>query len=171
MSYYIGEIVMMATPILPTGMLECNGAILNIVDHPILFTSLGTTYGGDGVTTFAIPDMRGRTLIGVGTLGDDEYVLGVPGGVESVVLTADQIPAHSHTLNGVDVDGNQSNPSPVAGPNSFAKPTAEWYYADNNGSTGNVADLSSTGTNTPHSNLQPSLGVKYCIVASNIVEA
>jgi microcystin-dependent protein len=167
MSYYVGEITMLATPQLPAGWMECDGTLLNITDYPILFSVISNTYGGDGTTTFALPDMRGRTLLGVGTLGDDVYLLGVPGGEEVVQLTADQIPAHSHSLNGVDLMGTTSLVSPPSGPNSFAKPTADKYYTDDFTTTGRVANLSDTGTNTPHSNLQPSLGIKYCIVVTN----
>lgn len=96
---YIGEISMFAGNFAPKNWAYCNGQLLSISQNTALFSILGTTYGGDGITTFALPDLRGRSPIGVGQgPGLGSYALGETGGTEKVTELISQMPAHSHTL-------------------------------------------------------------------------
>src|ERR1700761_932213 len=96
---YVGEIRMFAGNFNPNGWRFCDGSLLPISENETLFQLLGTTYGGDGVNTFQLPDLRGRVPIHMGTGGGATYVIGQLAGVENVTLTTAQIPAHSHTVN------------------------------------------------------------------------
>src|ERR1700756_1351782 len=96
---YVGEIRMFAGNFAPAGWMFCEGQLLPISNYETLFNLLGTTYGGDGQTTFGLPDLRGRALIHQGT-GLSSYVIGEQIGVENVTLTGAQMPAHVHTFSG-----------------------------------------------------------------------
>src|SRR5215468_1260472 len=91
---YVGEIRIFAGNFAPAGWMFCNGALLPISENPTLFNLIGTTYGGDGQETFAVPNMQGRVPIHQGS----GYTIGQVGGVESVTLTTNQIPSHTHPL-------------------------------------------------------------------------
>src|SRR5512136_2572601 len=94
---YVGEIRMFAGNFAPQGWMFCEGQLLPISQYDALFNLIGTTYGGDGINTFALPDLRGRVIVGPGQgSGLSNYVLGQQGGVETVTLTTNQIPQHSH---------------------------------------------------------------------------
>src|SRR5512143_818219 len=110
-SPYVGEIRMFGGNYAPVGWAFCNGAIMPISENETLFNLIGTTYGGDGQTTFALPDLRGRLPLHMGQGGGlSNYVIGQQGGVETVILTTQQIPARSHVPQAVSVSGNQSTP-------------------------------------------------------------
>src|SRR5512138_3168989 len=94
---YVGEVKMFAGNFAPAGWMFCEGQLLPISEYETLFILIGTTYGGDGQSTFALPDLRGRLPLHNGTdSGGMTYVIGEAGGVESVTLTTNQIPAHNH---------------------------------------------------------------------------
>jgi microcystin-dependent protein len=95
-SPYLGEIRMFAGTFAPVGWLMCDGSILPISDYDALFQLIGTTYGGDGQSTFALPDLRGRMPVHMGTNAGTTFTVGEAAGVETVTLTPDQMPAHSH---------------------------------------------------------------------------
>src|SRR6267143_3034579 len=109
---YVGEIRMFAGNFAPAGWMFCEGQLLPISENETLFNLIGTTYGGDGQSTFALPDLRGRVPIHMGTKAGTTYQLAEKAGEESVTLTVQQIPAHSHALlvsnNAV---GLQTNPT------------------------------------------------------------
>src|SRR6185295_12464655 len=108
---FIGMIVMFAGNFAPRNWAFCNGQLLSIAQNTALFSILGTTYGGDGRTTFALPDLRGRVPIHPGQgPGTSNYSLGQQGGVENVTVTQNQLPAHSHGVNAVAQGGNQASP-------------------------------------------------------------
>jgi len=108
---YIGEIRMFAGSFAPVGWAFCDGALQAIADNQALFQLLGTTYGGDGVTTFALPDLRGRVPLHFGaSAGTSTYTLAQTGGVESVILSLNQIPSHSHAPQGQSGAGTQASP-------------------------------------------------------------
>src|SRR3954451_14775137 len=94
---YVGEIRMFAGNFAPAGWMFCDGTLLPISDNETLFNLIGTTYGGDGQQTFALPDLRGRVPVHQGT-GQSAYDLAESGGVEQVTLTTQQTPAHNHAL-------------------------------------------------------------------------
>jgi len=112
MENYIGEIRMFAGNFAPQDWALCNGSLLPIAQNEALFTLLGTTYGGDGVTTFQLPDLRSRVPVHVGNgTGIPNVVAGQTGGTENVTLTVANLPAHSHTINGVNATGTSGNPA------------------------------------------------------------
>lgn len=114
---FIGQISMFAGNFAPRGWAFCNGQLLSVSQHTALFSILGTTYGGNGQTTFALPDFRGRGPVHIGQGSDTStYMLGEAGGVESVTLTISQMPAHSHLVTkagsgSLQVAGTGSNAS------------------------------------------------------------
>ena len=112
MDPYIGQILLVPFNFAPNGWAFCNGQLLPISQYTALFALLGTTYGGNGVSNFALPDLRGRVPVGF-TQGPglSNYVLGELGGAESVTLQVTQIPAHNHQLQAANVAATQPNPS------------------------------------------------------------
>jgi len=157
---FLGEIRPFAFGFPPKGWASCDGQLLPIAQNTALFSLLGTMYGGDGRTTFALPDLRGRAGMHV----NSAHTQGERGGQESVTLTTAQIPPHSHTANCSNVAGTQTSP-------------AGKFWAQDSG--GNVV-FSSTGGATmaataagnvggaPHPNMQPYLVVNYCIALQGI---
>src|SRR6186997_452380 len=107
---YVGEIRMFAGNFPPVGWMFCDGQLLPISENETLFQLIGTTYGGDGESTFGLPDLRGRLPIHQGDNQGSTFALGEEGGVEEVTLTTQQIPAHSHALLGSTGNGSQANP-------------------------------------------------------------
>src|SRR5215216_1999859 len=109
---YVGEIRMFAGNFAPAGWMFCEGQLLPISENETLFQLIGTTYGGDGESTFALPDLQGRLPIHMGTGPDGiTYQIGENGGVESVTLTTQQIPSHSHALLGSSAAATLTSPS------------------------------------------------------------
>lgn len=110
---FLGQIAFVPYNFAPKYWAECNGQILPIAQNQALFSLLGTTYGGNGTTTFALPDMRGRVLVHNGQApgGATNYTMGEIGGAESVTLLITQMPAHNHTINAVTAEGNQNSPT------------------------------------------------------------
>jgi microcystin-dependent protein len=157
-SPYVGEIRMFAGNFAPAGWAFCNGALLPISENPTLFQLIGTTYGGDGTSTFALPDLRSRVPIHVGP----GFSLGQPGGAEIVTLTTSQIPAHSHVPLAQSNSGNQ--PSPQG--NLWAQTTLN-LYADNpppsSSLTFAASAIGSAGGSQPHDNMIPFLVVNFII--------
>ena len=109
---FLGQIAFVGFNFAPNGWAECNGQLLPISQNTALFALLGTQYGGNGTTNFALPDMRGRVVVhsGQGPLLSN-YNQGETGGAESVTLTASQMPSHSHTVNAVTAEGNDASPT------------------------------------------------------------
>src|SRR3954454_11903051 len=105
-SPYIGEIRMFAGSFAPAGWAFCNGALLPISENETLFQLIGTTYGGDGQSTFALPNLCGRAPLHQGTGAGSTYIVGEAAGVESVTLTTQQIPKHNHPFLATQSDGN-----------------------------------------------------------------
>lgn len=119
---FIGEITMFAGNFAPRGWAFCNGQLLSVSQHTALFSILGTTYGGNGQTTFALPNLQGRVPVHIGKSPDtSNYMLGEAGGVESVTLTISQMPAHSHQ---VTKSGSGSLQVAGTGSNALTTPSA-----------------------------------------------
>src|SRR3954453_6845221 len=108
---YIGEIRLFGGNFAPAGWAFCDGSTLPISEYDTLFNLIGTTYGGDGQETFALPDLRGRVPVHQGTASGPTFQLGESGGTESVTLTAQQIPAHSHSLLASGSQGTDNSPA------------------------------------------------------------
>jgi microcystin-dependent protein len=157
---YIGEIRMFAGNFAPAGWLFCNGALLAISEYEPLFQLIGTTYGGDGQTTFALPDMRGRLPLHEGGLAGNAYQLGELGGVEAVTLTAQQIPNHTHRLSASADAASSLN----AAGNVLGTPlTATPLFAAPADTPLSSQAISSFGGSQPHTNMQPFLCVNFII--------
>jgi microcystin-dependent protein len=164
----LGEIKMFAGNFAPQGWALCQGQLLAIAQNTALFSILGTTYGGNGTSTFALPDFRGRVPLSFGQgLGLQNYVLGEQIGAENVTLLSTQIPAHNHTVNAVASGGNQA--SPASGSLAIESTgTSLNYSSAATNSTMNPNMISGGGQNQPHSNIQPILCVNFIIALQGI---
>ena len=153
---YVGEIRMFAGNFAPAGWMFCSGQLLPISENETLFNLIGTTYGGDGESTFALPDLQSRVPIHWG----NGFVLAENGGVEEVTLTVQQIPSHTHPLQGAGVTGDQISPSGKLSANSF---NVTPYINDVQSGNFNAGAITPTGGSQPHTNLQPYLAINFII--------
>ena len=161
-SPYVGEIRMFGGSFAPAGWMFCDGQLLPISENETLFKLIGTTYGGDGENTFALPDLRGRLPIHRGTLAGTTFTLAESAGVEQVTLTTQQIPIHNHAhLCSSGGGQNSSNPA-----NSVASPADLSQYSTAAADTqmGTPAMFSDgTGGSQPHENMMPYLCISFII--------
>jgi microcystin-dependent protein len=153
---YVGEIRMFAGNFAPAGWMFCEGQLLPISENETLFQLIGTTFGGDGESTFALPDLRGRIPIHQG----DGFILAETGGAEEITLTVQQIPAHSHPLLASGDVGNQVNVENNLTSNSQG---AIPYIEDPSTLNMNAAAISPTGGSQPHTNFQPYLCINFIL--------
>jgi microcystin-dependent protein len=155
---YVGEIRMFAGNFAPAGWMFCEGQLLPISENETLFQLIGTTYGGDGQSTFALPDLRGRLPMHQGS----GFILAETGGVETVTLTTQQIPIHTHPFlaSGNNADSTQPT-SNMAGVETVFGVTA--YGTDLPKTTLLPTMISITGGSQPHNNFQPYLCVDFII--------
>jgi microcystin-dependent protein len=166
---FIGQIVRVGFNFAPAGWAKCEGQLLLIVQYEALFNLIGTTYGGDGQTTFALPDLRGRGPISMGQApGTSNYVIGQNGGTESITLTGQQMPQHPHFANLLPSAGNSSLPgtsSLVAneGPAGITMIYTYAPYDQNNQTALSGASIAPGPGGQPHENRQPLLAVTYCL--------
>ena len=153
---YVGEIRMFGGNFAPAGWMFCEGQLLPISENETLFNLIGTTYGGDGQETFALPDLRGRLPIHQG----NSFILAQTGGTEEVTLTVQQIPLHTHALLGSAVNGSQPGP---AG-NLLANSTVVTPYApETPNQTMATTSITPVGGSQPHTNFQPYLCIDFII--------
>lgn len=159
---YLGEIRYVSFNFAPQGWALCNGQLLSINANTALFNLIGTTYGGDGKTNFALPDMRGRVPVATGQgVGLTGRVIGQQGGQETVALTVAQMPAHRHTLYASSAAANSKGP---AG-NALASTSSTPIYTNQTPEVALQAASSNVrGQSQPHENMQPYLAVT-CIIA------
>jgi microcystin-dependent protein len=159
---YVGEIRMFAGNFAPAGWMFCDGSQLAISENETLFQLIGTTYGGDGQSTFNLPDLRGRVPVHQGTdpATATVFTLAEAAGVESVTLTTQQIPQHNHVLMATTATGTQANP----GGNLLANSQGPQPYIQED-PDGNLSPqtLAPAGGSQPHENLQPFLGINFII--------
>jgi microcystin-dependent protein len=155
---YIGEIRSVGFNFAPQGWSFCDGTVLSIAENEALFALLGTTYGGDGQTTFALPDLRGRIPLHQGSNLGTNYVVGESGGAETVTLSEQQMPPHSHTIGAVSSTGNSNTPSGAV----FAASAEEQYAGAANTTLANSI-VQSVGGGQPHDNRIPYLCVTFII--------
>jgi microcystin-dependent protein len=159
-SPFIGEIMMFGGNFAPRNWAFCDGQILSIAQNTALFSLLGTTYGGDGRTTFALPDLRGRIPIHVGAgPGLSGRSWGQKGGQESVTLTTQQLPSHQHTQRGTDSEATSADPTDGLA----AKAQNITYNSTGSPVDMNAASSGNTGGSQPHNNMQPYLCVNFVI--------
>lgn len=169
---YIGEVRMFALPFAPRHWADCAGQQMAINQNQALFSLLGTVFGGNGTTTFGLPDYRGRTPLGLGTDPGPgtNYISGQVGGLENVTLLTSQIPPHTHAFYAQNGPANSPNPSPASGDNLCAVPDIGNYYvaADNNLAALAADALGTSGGNQAHNNLQPSLVLRFSIALQGV---
>ena len=155
----------------PKGWAYCNGQIMSIAQNQALFSLLGTTYGGDGISTFALPNMISRLSVhfGQGT-GLSNYALGQTGGQTDVTLTTQSIPSHMHTLNAVKANATGANITNQSLPAQPTAGTTPRLYASGTVTTHQLApaSVSIAGTGFPHDNMMPSLCVAFIIALQGL---
>lgn len=170
MDQYLGEIRMFGGNFAPIGWALCNGQTLSISENEALYTLIGTTYGGDGVQTFVLPDLRGRAPIHQGQgNGLTNRVLGQQVGTETVTLITNQMPAHSHGFSAFNSYGTV--PSPAQG--FLAKSTDQSLvgnpiYATTTDTTMNPNSVTVAGGSQPHENFQPTLAINFIIATTGV---
>jgi microcystin-dependent protein len=153
---YVGEIRIFAGNFAPAGWMFCDGQLLPISENEVLFQLIGTTYGGDGESTFALPDLRGRLPLHQGS----SHILAQTGGVESVTLTTSQIPNHTHPFLASTANGTQIAPAnEVLGSLQGVK----IYRAGAATITMDPQSVTPAGGNQPHSNFQPYICLDFII--------
>lgn len=159
---YVSEIRMFAGNFAPMGWALCDGRLLDIGGNELLFSLIGTTYGGNGQTNFALPDLRGRAPIHTG----NGYNLGQLGGTESVTLTVKHLPAHAHTAVASMADATVSDPTGVLWGAVGATP----FVANPSSGTVqmNAGAIAPSGGNTPHDNMMPYLTISYIIALDGL---
>ena len=161
---FVGEIQLFGGNFAPRGWAFCDGQLLAVSQNDTLFSLLGTLYGGDGRTTFGLPDLRGRIPLHQGTgIGLSPRQLGSKGGEEQVTLTSNQMPSHSHAVSASDAPGTQNNPTGqvLAKPANDTGNSRLYDNADPIDNHLNNAAIASTGGQQPHSNLMPFECVNY----------
>ncbi|GGX36119.1 phage tail protein [Undibacterium squillarum] len=161
MDPYVGEITLFAFNRVPQGWLPCNGQLLPIAQYTALYSLLATTYGGDGKTTFALPDLRGRVTVGMGSAQvSPSYTMGLAAGEESVTLTTSTIPAHTHPVemvNGAPTSNNPLGKMLCQSKTNIYAPGTSGIQPLHSGS------MSIAGASQGHENRQPSTALQFCI--------
>ena len=153
---FIGEIRLFAGNFAPSGWMYCNGQLLQISENETLFNLIGTTYGGDGQSTFALPNLQSRVPVHQG----NGYTFAQMAGVETVTLTANQLPSHSHAPQGNSGSGTLNNPAN----NVWAAAASAKQFTDQAAnSVMNAAAMTSSGGSQPHDNMVPYLTVNFII--------
>jgi microcystin-dependent protein len=159
---FLGQLMLASWNFAPKGYATCNGQLLQINQNQALFSLLGTTYGGDGRTTFALPNLQGRTPIGYGA----GFNLGLVGGEDAHTLTQKEVPSHIHNLQGTS--GAANTPDPTPSMLAVTTGNAKLYGGASSLSPMNSAIVASAGGSLPHENRQPLLVMTWCIALSGI---
>jgi microcystin-dependent protein len=164
---FIGEIRMVGFNYAPKGWAKCEGQLLPINQYQPLFALIGTQFGGNGTTTFALPDLRGRIPMGDGTgIGLTSRSIGENGGSETNIITVNQMPSHNHTVSAVSTEGNQNSPS---GNLPADTKILDKEYSNTNGDViMKNTMIGNTGNNQPVNNIQPFLTVNYIIALEGV---
>jgi microcystin-dependent protein len=158
---FIGEMIWVPYNFAPRGWASCDGQLLPISQNTALFSLLGTTYGGDGITTFALPDMQGRVMINAGQgAGLSLYGQGQAGGESAHTLTQNEMPVHSHVFQASTATGTVTTPSG----NLYAASASGKQYGQNPAATMSALSVAGTGGGQPHNNMMP-YGTLNCIIA------
>jgi len=158
--FYLGQIVAMGFNFAPKGWAQCNGQLLPIAQNQALFSLLGTVYGGNGTTNFALPDLRSRAPVHYNAGGSTGYPLGAIGGVENVTLLPNQLPIHTHSVSGTNDPGSTRVPDAAL----FGKDNTAIYATVGGPQVPlSASTIAPAGNTQPHPNVQPYLAVNYCI--------
>jgi microcystin-dependent protein len=170
MESFIGDIRLFAGNYAPQGWMFCDGSLLSISEYDALFALIGTTYGGDGQTTFAVPDLRSRVPVGQGAgPGLSNRIMGERFGSENVTLLTAQMPQHSHALNATTATAS----SPQPGGRLFAQTGSDNLYGpapatDPQPQTFAANAVTVSGGSQPHDNIMPSMGLNYIIALQGV---
>jgi len=152
---FVGEIRMFGGNFAPAGWALCDGQAMPIAENDVLFTLIGTTYGGDGQNTFALPDLRGRIPLHQGT----NYPIGQSAGSEDVTLTTQQMPIHTHTAQAQSESGSQATPANGL----WAFSSLNQFSTNSANGTLNAGAIAPAGGSQPHTNMMPYLVVSFII--------
>ncbi|MBK0114968.1 MULTISPECIES: phage tail protein [Delftia] len=169
---YLGEIRLFAWNRIPKGWMACSGQTLGITQNQALFSLLGVTYGGDGVTTFKLPDLRGRVSMHWSSTDSPAVALGTSAGSEHVTLTVSNLPGHTHMLAASTGGGDSAtftdNYMATAMVTSTPPAATNFYAPPGNLVALDPGSVSPTGGNLPHENCQPSLVLNPCIAVQGV---
>ena len=173
--FFIGQIMMAGFSFAPKLFGQCNGQLLPIAQNQALFSLLGTQYGGDGRTTFALPDLRGRTPVGYESSVDPGWQppvvrIGQVAGTENVTLLQTNLPTHTHSVNASTAGGDSRNAGGRIYATSISTATPPNLYAASTGTAvpQNLQTFAPVGGNQPHPNLQPYSTINFCIALQGI---
>lgn len=161
---FLSEIRLMSFEFAPKGWALCNGQLMPINQNQALFSLLGTSFGGDGQTNFALPDLRGRTPIHAGS----GHTLGERGGEQAHTLSIAEMPQHTHVLNGTSNNATQPSPSPNNETMGYAKAGNQMYGGPQNLVAMSSLMVGNTGGSQAHLNMQPYLTISFCIALQGI---
>ena len=171
---FLGQVIRVGFTFAPAGWMRCEGQLLPIDQFSALFNLIGTTYGGDGQTTFALPDLRGRVPLSMGQgPGLSSYTIGQISGSEAVTLISQQIPQHQHFVNVITSAGSSSTPGPSVllaneGPQGVSQVFTYAPFDQANQTGLNTPSIGASGGNQPHENRQPFLVIRYCIAVEGV---
>lgn len=166
---YVGQVVSVAFDFAPVDWLPCDGRLVNISDYETLFTLIGTTYGGDGVTQFALPNLSGTVAVGAGTGPNlSSYSVGQAGGAETVTLTAAQLPAHTHPMFASGTTGTTNTPNADSLAAYSGQDGVPYSTATPSIAMSTQALLPVAGGGQPHENRQPLLCLNYIIAMQGL---
>jgi microcystin-dependent protein len=170
---FVGEIEIFAFNFAPYGWAQCQGQLLPISQNTALFSLLGTQFGGDGKSNFALPNLQGTIPVSQGQApGLSDYNVGETGGSEKVSLIVSQIPQHAHTLAAAPVAARISTPSSTAALGGTEHGTPDVYAtAATTGSVMNTNIIGTAGGSQPHNNMMPYLTLNYCIALQGVFPA
>lgn len=161
---YLGQIQLFSFPFAPKGYLRCDGQLLSIAQNQALFSILGTNYGGDGRTTFALPDLRGRAPFQY----DNQFPLGARGGQETHTLISPEMPQHNHMLLTDATTAGTSNVNTPASNTVFGQSSPATIYGSPASSSLDPTAVGANGGSQPHNNLMPYLAINYSIATQGL---
>lgn len=172
---YLGEVMIYPYTFCPRGWTEANGQLLSVSQYTALFSLYGTNFGGDGRTTFGLPDLRGRVPMHLGTgPGLSPRTIGQKFGTETETMTVNQMPSHSHTVNSVSGQGDKGGPNsdflsaPGANDGSLKYNDLKMYHDGPATATMDPGMIASTGGNQPQNNIQPVQVLRYCVALEGL---
>jgi microcystin-dependent protein len=169
---FIGQLQPMAFPFAPRNWATCDGQLLAISQNTALFSLLGTYYGGDGVSTFQLPDLRSRVPMHNGTFAGSSYVIGQIGGTENVTLLESNLPQHTHSFSGTSNSANvgslTANGAALAQIYDPTGAAGNYYAPDATTQVLNPGSVGPAGRSQPHNNIQPYLTISWCIALYGI---
>jgi microcystin-dependent protein len=168
---FLAEIMIVGFNFAPRGWAQCDGQILPINQNQSLYSLLGTTYGGDGRTSFALPDLRSRTPIHKGSSnGGINHQLGQKGGVETVALDASEMPTHTHTFHVAKADATEQRSGTAQGSSVLAKSNINLYRAYNAATEQDLSTQAAgeAGGGQAHNNMMPYQALNYCIALQGL---